>query len=257
MLAEELARLGGEPAAGPRAAPSHADHLVHDPQEVIDEQRAILDARHLDVRETTEQVAVDQRRDRLHHRPITETMGPLEGGLAVGVGRRVLSPAGGLPGVVAGVTDVDGADHFRLVHPGPERVEMGVRGRTAVDRTGAEVEGPTAMIQRPLQLGHCLVNIEQAEQRRAIEPTVRTEAPILRQPSVEGTIVGVQHGGIAPEAGFDTDPRAREQQRGADPLTVHEGQALLTIEPGRLGRPDDRVGLIEQPRLLDVAHHLA
>ena len=215
-------------------------HLLVGELQVLQQQpdpaAAVLDAQQPHAGEAGEHAVADGRGERV-----------LDGAPAVGhrgEGLRaeghVLGTLAAFPGVqvvlVAAVGGVQGDEHAGLLHPRPERVELGQEGRAGAaqpaDGGGPHQHGPGTALDHPLELGDALVDHARVDDGRREDAALVVVAPLLVEPLVEGADGDLCQDRVVDEPLLDEARQRREHERGGDALLVEQRQPGAGLTEG-------------------------
>ena len=252
--AHDPARLLADATPDPGTVPAHAAHLVHDLHEIRHEERAVLDAHDLEVREAAEEVVEHQRGDRVHDGPVAVEAGPLERGLAVRGRVGVLAEPGTHHLVVARLGDVKRHADPGLVQARPKGIEVGVCRRAAIARPGPQGNDASTSLEHRVEFGNGLVEIDQGEEGSRIDAPLVVEPPGLVEPAVEGAEVRIRLLGVVAHELFDANRQRGKQEAGFEALLVHPGQARLALDERGLVDLHD---VSRVTRCVHLSQHLA
>ena len=120
----------------------------------------------------------------------------------------------------------------------PHRVVVGMAQRAVVavavgHRGSPEVHHPKAPADGPLQLAQRPVDVRQAQIQGGEQALLVGEAPVVVEPAVEGPKSGGDGPYVVFQAGLHAHAQGGEHEAPAQPLGVHEGQALVAVSVGR------------------------
>ena len=138
---------------------------------------------------------------------------------------------------VAGVAGVHADDEVELLHPLPERVELGQRERLAAlprgHRRDADEEDLGAALVDVLELvDRRVVAGGEADDRRGVDGVGVDVGPVLVHPLVERVDDGARRVGVVGHALLERARERRPQQRAVDAHLLHELEARLRVEEG-------------------------
>ena len=217
-------------------------HLLVEVLEVLDERlhpaAAVLDHRHLELREARQRAVADRGR---RPRPRSGATATACGTPAAGTGAsRCRCPSSRSCSARSRCRSECIADEDVVLHDLlPEGVELGeaerARAAEAGDRRGADQHGAGAALDHPLELLDRLLHDGQRDHRRGEDAALVVELPGLVHPLVEGVDHGVDQLGIVPHALLHQAGQRGEHQGAVDALLVHELDAGRRLAEGRDG----------------------
>jgi hypothetical protein len=97
------------------------------------------------------------------------------------------------------------------------------------------------LLDRPFELSHGRVGVDQRDVRRREDPIAVVERPVVVHPLVERVEHGMRRGRVVQQRLFDADTQRREQEAAFHPLRVHQREARDRIAV----RVADRLELAE------------
>ncbi len=137
--------------------------------------------------------------------------------------------------LVAGITGVHADDEVELLHPRPERIELGEGERLPSlpggYRRHADEEDLGAPLVHELELRQRgVVARREADDGRGVQRVRVDVRPVLVHPGVERVDDRDAHVGVVGHAFLDRAGQGRPQQRAVDAHLLHELEAWLRIE---------------------------
>ena len=146
------------------------------------------------------------------------------------------------------VARVIGGGDAGLGHARPERVEArigrGIASARRLDRAGAHHDHARVVGERPFELAHRAVDVDERDVRRREQPLLVRKAPVFVQPAVEGAERSAQRLGIALERLLHADAERGEHEHPLEALGIHQRDARVAVAIGGVDR-------------LEIAEHLA
>ena len=139
------------------------------------------------------------------------------------------------------------ADHqVELLHPLPERVELGQRERLATLPRGHrrhpdQEDLPAALVDVLELLDRGVVAVRERDDRRRVDGVGVDERPVLVHPLVQRVDDGDGHVGVVGHAFFEHARERRPQQRAVDAHLLHELEPGLRVEEGVDAGHDDHL----------------